>query len=148
MKVKDLMTKNPACASADAALSKVARLMVEHNVGSIPIVEKNSNKVIGVVTDRDIATRVVAEEKDPKQIKASDIMSSPVVTVKAEDNIEDVTRLMEKNMIRRVPVVDEMGNCMGMVAQADIALKTSDKTTADMVQEISKPTEKQSKVSR
>jgi CBS domain-containing protein len=142
MKVKDLMTKNPACASADAALSKVARLMVEHNVGSIPIVEKNSNKVIGVVTDRDIATRVVAEEKDPKQIKASDIMSSPVVTVKAEDNIEDVTRLMEKNMIRRVPVVDEMGNCMG------IALKTSDKTTADMVQEISKPTEKQSKVSR
>lgn len=147
MKARDLMTKDPAYATPDMELAKIARLMDDHKVGSIPVVEnKNSLKLVGVVTDRDIVTRAVAQGMNPLQMKATDIMSSPVVTVKEDDDVQEVARLMEKNMIRRVPVVDANGNICGMVAQADIALKASDKTTADVVQSISKPTERSSQV--
>ena len=147
MKVKDLMTQKPACATPDMDLSKVAKLMDEHKVGSIPVVENKDNlKVVGVVTDRDIATRAVAQGKNPLQMKAMDIMSSPVVLVKPDDDVQDVAQLMQKHMVRRVPVIDEAGKICGMVAQADIALKASDQTTVGVVQSVSKPTQKSSKV--
>lgn len=147
MKVKELMTKKPAVATPDTDLTQVARMMADQQVGSIPVVEnKESRKVVGIVTDRDIATRAVAEGKNPLQMKASEIMSKPVITVNEDDDVNDVARLMEKNMVRRIPVVDEKGELCGMVAQADIALKSTDKITADVVQTISKPTEKSSKV--
>ena len=140
MKVRELMTKNPACATPDMPLSKVAKLMVDENVGAIPVIEnKDSHRVVGVVTDRDIAVRAVAREKNPLLMVAMDIMSADVVTVKADDDVQDVARLMEKNQIRRIPVLDEKGEVCGIVAQADIALKTSDRTTADVVQSVSKP---------
>lgn len=140
MRVKDLMTKNPACATPDMPLSKVAKMMVDENVGAIPVVEnKDSNKVIGVVTDRDITIRAVAEEKNPLMMKAVDVMSKDVITVKVDDDVEDVARLMEKNQVRRVPVVDERGGVVGIVAQADIALKASEETTANVVQSVSEP---------
>ena len=147
MKVKELMTKKPEFATPDMELTKVAKLMADHQVGSIPVLEnKDTMKVIGIVTDRDIATRAVAEGRNPLQMKAGDIMSTPVVTVSEDDDVNDVARMMEKNMVRRVPVVDKQGNLTGMVAQADIALNTSDKTTADVVQSVSKPTQTSSKV--
>ncbi len=140
MKVKELMTKKPAFATPDMELTKVARMMDEHNVGAIPVVEnKDSMKVVGMVTDRDIACRAVAKNENPLQLKASDVMTSPVHTVKLEDDIQDVASMMVKNKVRRVPVVDEKGMVCGMVAQADIALKGGDQTTADVVQSISKP---------
>jgi CBS domain-containing protein len=140
MKVSELMTKNPACVTPDADLGKVAKLMADHNVGAIPVVEnQDSKKVVGVVTDRDIAIRAVAQGKNPVQMKAQEVMSTKIVTVKQDDDIQDVTKLMEKHQVRRVPVVDENGKMCGMVAQADIALKTTDQTTADVVQTISKP---------
>jgi CBS domain-containing protein len=143
MKIKDLMTKNPAIATPDMELSRVAKLMVEHNVGSIPVVENNmSMKIVGVVTDRDIATRAVAKGKNPVTMKASEVMSSPVITAGEEDDIKDVAKMMEKNQVRRVPVVDKMGKICGMVAQADIALKGSDKITADVVESVSKPADR------
>ena len=143
MKVKDLMTKKPACATPDMDLSKVAKLMEDHNVGAIPIVEnRNSMKVIGVVTDRDIATRAVARGKNPLQMTAMDVMSTPVFTVNQDDDVAEVTRMMEKNMVRRVPVVDDRGDVCGMVAQADIALKTTDKTIGNLVEAVSKPSRK------
>lgn len=142
MKVKDLMTKKPACATPDTDLSKVAKLMEDYNVGAIPVVERDTMKVVGVVTDRDIATRAVARGKNPLQMTAMDVMSTPVYTVNQDDDVEEVTRLMEKRQIRRVPVVDESGNVCGMVAQADIALKTTDRTTGDLVEKVSKPTNK------
>jgi CBS domain-containing protein len=141
MKVKDLMTKNPVCATMDMPLSKVAKIMVDENVGSVPVIEnKDTNKVVGVVTDRDIAVRAVARDKNPLQMVAMEVMSADVVTAKEEDDIQDVARLMEKNQIRRIPVVDASGIVRGIVSQADIALKGSDKTTADVVQSVSKPT--------
>jgi len=147
MKVKDLMSKEPELATPDMNLTKIAKMMAENNVGSIPVVESRENlKVIGIVTDRDITTRAVAEGEDPLMVTAREVMSSPVVTVKQDDDIKDVARLMEKNMVRRLPVVDEEGFVCGMVAQADIALKGTDQTTADVVETISKPTETSSNV--
>jgi CBS domain-containing protein len=149
MKVKELMSKDPTCATPDMGLSKVAKLMADLNVGSIPVVENSmSKRVVGVITDRDIATRAVAKEMNPVNMKVSEIMSSPVITVKEDDDIKDVARIMEKNMIRRVPVIDETGKICGMVAQADIALKSTDKITADVVQSVSKPTEASSRTAK
>ena len=142
MKVKDLMSKNPAVATPDTTLTKVAQMMVAENVGAIPVVDnKDSQKVVGMITDRDIATRTVAMDKNPLMMKAADIMSTDVVTVRVSDDIEDVARLMEKNQVRRLPVIDEMGKVCGIVAQADIALKGSDKLTSTVVEGISKPDE-------
>lgn len=143
MKVSELMTKKLACATPDMDLSKVARLMEDHNVGAIPVVEdKNSKKLVGVVTDRDIATRAVARGKNPLQMTAMEVMSTPVFTVRVDDDVEEVTQLMEKRQVRRVPVVDEHGDVCGMVAQADIALKTTDRTTGNLVEAVSKPSKK------
>lgn len=140
MKVKELMSKDPTCATPDMTLGKVAKMMADANVGAIPIIEnKDSQKVVGVVTDRDITTRAVALEKNPLMMKAMDIMSTNIITVGPDDDVEEVARLMEKNKIRRVPVVDDKGKVCGMVAQADIALKTSNETTANVVESISKP---------
>jgi CBS domain-containing protein len=136
------MSKNPAVATPDTTLTKVARMMVDENVGAIPVVDnKESQKVVGMITDRDIATRAVALEKNPLMMKAADIMSTGVVTVRTSDDIEDVARLMEKNQVRRLPVIDEMGKVCGIVAQADIALKGNDKITGNVVEGISKPGE-------
>lgn len=147
MKVKDLMSKKPAYSTPEDNLNKVAKQMAENNVGMIPIVDNKDNMtIVGVVTDRDIAVRCVAVGRNPAEMRAAEVMSKPVVTVREEDSAEDVARMMEKNMIRRIPVVDAQGKICGIVAQADIALKTSDKTTADVVQSVSKPTEKSSKV--
>ena len=143
MKARDLMSKKPACATPEMGLSQIAKMMAEFNVGAIPVVEnQDSKKLVGVVTDRDIATRAVAREKNPLQMKARDIMSTPVITVQQDDDVQDVARMMEKNMVRRLPVVNENGEVSGMVAQADIALKASDETTAEIVQAISKPASK------
>lgn len=140
MKVKDLMSKNPAVATPDMTLAKVARMMADEDVGAIPVVEnKDSQKVVGMITDRDITTRAVALEKNPLMMKAADIMSSGVVTVRIDDDIKDVARLMEKNQVRRLPVIDELGKVCGIVAQADLALKGNDKITGDVVEGISKP---------
>jgi CBS domain-containing protein len=140
MKVKEMMTKNPAVATPDMTLSKIARMMADEDVGAIPVVDnKDNQKVVGVITDRDITVRAVALEKNPLMMKASEIMSTGVVTVGVDDDVKDVARLMEKNQVRRVPVLDEMGKVCGIVAQADIALHASDRTTANVVEEISKP---------
>lgn len=147
MKVQELMTKKPACATPDMDLSKVARMMDEYKVGSIPVVEnKDTLKLIGVVTDRDIVTRTVAQGKNPLELNVKAIMSAPVISVKPEDDVLEVARLMQQHMIRRVPVTDRSGMLCGMVAQADIALRTTDQTTADVVQSVSKPTQTSSKV--
>jgi CBS domain-containing protein len=92
------------------------------------------------VTDRDIATRIVAKGIDPRKAAARDAMSSPVVTVTPSTDVDDAVRLMEEKQIRRLPVVDENNACCGMVAQADIALRAPREETAELVRDVSKPT--------
>ncbi len=146
-KVRDLMTKNPSVSTPDMDLTKVAKIMAEQNVGAVPVVDsKGSGKVVGMVTDRDIAIRCVAEGRNPRDVSVGEIMSTSVVTVRQDADVDEVTRIMEKNMVRRVPVVDEMGNVCGIVAQADIALNAPNSMTGDTVEKISKPTQKPSNV--
>jgi CBS domain-containing protein len=145
MQAKDIMTESPACCGPDTALPEVARMMVEHDCGEIPVVDKGK-KPVGVVTDRDITCRTVAEGKNPRELTAKDCMSSPVVTVTPETSVEDCCKTMEDNQVRRVPVVDESGACCGMVSQADVAQRGSKDETADVVREVSRPTETSSRV--
>ncbi len=148
MKVKDVMTNNPACCTADTNLQEVAQMMVENDCGCIPVVENEETlKPVGVVTDRDICCRTVAEGKNPLDLTAGDVMSSPVATVTPEDSVDDCCRVMEENQVRRVPVVDQQGGCCGMVAQADVALKASEDATADVVKQVSQPAQAASRVS-
>jgi CBS domain-containing protein len=138
MLVKEIMTENPACCTADASLQEVAKMMVTNDCGCIPVVEDNAhNKPIGMVTDRDITCRTVAEGKNPLDLTAGDVMTKSVVTVTPDTTVEDCCNTMEENQIRRVAVVDGNGSCCGMVAQADIAINANDSKTAGVVKEVS-----------
>ena len=134
---RDVMTPDPAYCSATATLDLVAKMMVQNNCGEIPIVN-TANHPIGVVTDRDIVCRVVAEGKNPTAYPAESCMTTPVVTVRANASLEDVIATMETHQIRRVPVVDEDGACIGIVAQADIAAMEPPRKTGELVSQISR----------
>ncbi|GGI66843.1 CBS domain-containing protein [Deinococcus humi] len=141
MQVKDVMTSNPACCTPDTPLPEVARMMEQHDCGCIPVVEDQaSKKPVGMITDRDIAVRGVAQGKDVSQMSARDCMSTSVVTVTPEDSVDDCCKVMEDNQVRRVAVVDQQGGCCGMVSQADVALDTSGKVS-QVVREVSQPTD-------
>ena len=139
MLVKEIMTKSPACCTSDSSLQEVAKMMVDNDCGCIPVVEDNNHKrPIGVVTDRDITVRTVAKGSNPLNMTAKSVMTKNVFTVTPDTSVEECVDLMEKHQVRRVPVVDENGNCIGMVAQADIAIKAKDSEAEDMVEEVSK----------
>ena len=141
MNVREIMTESPACCTADTPLQEVAQMMVQNDCGCIPVVEnEDSKKPIGMITDRDITTRVVAEGKNPKDLTAKDAMTSEVVSVTPDTSIEDCCNLMEERQIRRIAVVDNSGSCCGMIAQADIANNASESKTAEVVQEVSRAT--------
>lgn len=111
--------------------------MVEADCGEIPVTD-GSNRLLGVVTDRDIVVRVVAKGKNPSAVTAAECMSEPVVVVKEDTTLEDVMSVMEENQIRRVPVVDAGGCCCGIISQADVALSADKNETGEMVREVSK----------
>lgn len=139
MNVSSVMTANPACCTASTPLRDVARMMITNDCGQIPVVD-DANMPIGVVTDRDIATRVVAEGRDTATATAADAMSAPVRTVTSDTSLKDCVCLMEADQIRRVPVVDSLGRLTGIVSIADLALAGKDEATAEVVKEISEPT--------
>ena len=139
MKVSEIMTKDPACCTPETGLRDVARLMVEHDCGEIPVVDsKRTMRPVGVVTDRDIVVRCVAEGRNPVESEAGDVMSSPVVTVTPEAAVDEVADTMEEHQLRRVPVVDEAGTICGIVAQADIARHAHPREVAEVVREVSR----------
>ena len=136
---KDVMTPEPRCCSSETPLNEVANLMVEADCGEIPVVD-GSNRLIGVVTDRDIVCRVVAKGKDPSTCTAQDAMTQPVVAVLANTTLDEIVAVMEENRIRRVPVVDAQGCCCGIVAQADVAMVARESEVGEMVREVSRAT--------
>ena len=139
MQVSEIMTDAPAYATPDTGLHTIAQMMVENDCGCIPIVDGGDAKSpIGMITDRDIVIRTIAENRNPLDLQAEDIMTGGIVTVSPETSVEECCNLMESKQIRRVAVVDNTGALCGMVAQADIAIKAPTDKTAEVVQEVSK----------
>lgn len=136
---RDVMTADPTRCSRTTTLDEVARLMRQFDCGEIPIVDTD-DRPIGVVTDRDIVCRVVAEDKNPSAHIAEECMTRPVVTVPADAPLDDVLLTMERHQIRRVPVVDEDGRCAGIIAQADVALASRPGEVGNLVREVSRAT--------
>lgn len=136
---RDVMTADPACCSPHTTLDQIAKMMVLHNCGEIPVVDVN-DQPIGVVTDRDIVCRVVADGKNPMAYTAETCMSQPVVTVQVDDPIEHVVSTMEKRQVRRVLVVDERGCCAGIISQADLAWAEPLPEVGELVREVSRDT--------
>jgi CBS domain-containing protein len=147
MEVREIMTPDPVCCTLTTPLRDVARAMVEHDCGEIPIVENQDERMlVGVVTDRDIVCRLVAQGKNPLDETAEAAMSSPVIVVWENTQVEDCAQLMEDNQIRRVPVVDGGGACCGIVSQADIAHHASRRIVAELVKDVSQPAATPSRV--
>jgi CBS domain-containing protein len=140
MKARDIMSSDLECVTREDSLQQAARLMRDNDIGALPVVEDTrSMKLVGVITDRDIAVRHVAEDNDP-DCKVGDHMSSGTVySVSPDDDVDSVTRTMESHQVRRVPVV-EGDRVVGMIAQADIALHDEDdRRTGEVVERISEP---------
>lgn len=149
MKVKEVMTANPACCISETELQEVAQMMVDHDCGEIPVVESMETRLpIGVITDRDIVCRTVARGLSPLELTVADCMSKPCVTVTPDMSIAECSGIMEENKIRRVPVVDADGSCCGIVALADIALHAKTSVAAEVVKEVSEPTKSAAVVGR
>jgi len=141
MQVKEVMTADPVCCTSENGLQEVAQMMVDNDCGEIPVVENKETKLpIGVITDRDIVCRTVARGLNPLDLTVADCMSKPCVTVTPDMSVEECSRIMEENKIRRVPVVDADGSCCGIVALADIALHARRSVVAEVVKEVSEPT--------
>ena len=147
VKVRDIMNDNPICCLPDTGLQEVAEMMVEYDCGAIPVVDDPSSArpLLGVITDRDIVCRSIAAGRNPLQMKAKDCMTVPAISVKADDSLEHCTQLMEDNMIRRIPVVDDDGAVCGIVTQAHIAKNTDRDTAGEFLQSVSKKTDIASK---
>jgi len=138
MKVGEIMTKNPACCFDTTTLVDVAKMMADHDCGSIPVVDgDDTKKPIGTITDRDITIRAVAHKKNPLTMFAGEIMTMNPVTVRADASFEEACQAMENAQIRRILVVDDKGSCVGVIAQADIARKASEHETAVLVKDVS-----------
>lgn len=138
MQVRQVMSSDVQCCTAETPVPEVARMMVAGDCGAIPVVD-DQRRPVGMVTDRDIAIRTVGKGQDPRAMKAGDCMSPHVVTVRAEADLHDAVRIMERRQVRRVPVVDEKGVCVGVLAQADVALTGDDHEAAELVKDVSRP---------
>ena len=134
---REIMTPTPAVCTPHTTLDEVAKLMRQNDCGEIPVVD-SAERPIGVITDRDIVCRVVAEGKNPSAYTAEGCMSQPVVTVALDASVEDVITTMEKHRIRRVPVVDDQGACAGIIAQADVAWTERLNEVGELVREVSR----------
>ena len=140
MRVKDLMTKTPFCCTEGDTIQHAASLMKQHDVGSVPIVNNcDERKLLGIVTDRDICIKAVAADKGTSS-KVSEVMTNALHTCHVDDSVESCEALMERYQVRRVPVVDSHGICVGIVSQADIALRDSAEHSGHTVAAISKHT--------
>ena len=132
--VRDAMTEDPRSIGQSASVVEAALLMREEDIGSLPIT--NDEKLVGMITDRDITTRVVAAAADPKLTSVADVYSRDIVSVEPDNDLEEALRLMARHQVRRLPVV-EKGRLVGIVAQADIALSENETKTGELVEAIS-----------
>lgn len=138
--VRDVMTADVEVCNPETELYYVARMMMERDCGSIPVVEStNTMRLVGTITDRDIVVRCIAKNANPLSERARDCMTTELITVSADAPIKECVRKMERAQIRRIPVVDQTGRLCGIVAQADIAESTDERLAAELLKEMSEP---------
>jgi len=133
--VKDAMTPEVKTAQPSQSLTDVAKLMKEEDVGAVPVLD--GDRLVGVVTDRDIVVRGIADGSDPHTVRVGEIASADIVTVRPDDDLDEALRLMAQHQVRRLPVVDE-GRLVGVLAQADVAHEAKDKQVGQVVEQISR----------
>lgn len=140
MKCSEVMTKDPSCCLPTDTVFDAAQLMKSEDLGPIPIVtDKQTKKLAGIVTDRDLAVKVLAEGLDAKQTKIEEVMTTGVQTCGPDEDVTNVLRLMEQHHIRRIPIVDDNDSLVGIIAQADIATRIDEPAkTHEVVEEISR----------
>lgn len=133
--ISEVMTSKVCSIDADKPVAYAAKMMRDEDVGLAPIVE--GKRLVGTLTDRDIAIRVVAEGKDPQSTTVREVASTDLVTVDPEQDLDEAVRLMAQHQVRRLPVVEEDGRLVGVVAQADVAKQADDRQTGEVVERIS-----------
>jgi CBS domain-containing protein len=133
--IRELMTDNLCTIDADKSVAYAAKMMRDEDVGLAPIVE--GDRLVGTLTDRDIAIRVVAEGRDPESTRAREVASADLVTVDPQQDLDEALRLMAQHQVRRLPVVEADGRLVGIVAQADVARHGDDRQTGQVVEQIS-----------
>jgi CBS domain-containing protein len=134
--VRESMTPNPCTIDADKSVAYAAKMMRDEDVGIAPILE--GDRLVGVLTDRDVAVRVVAEGRDADQVKVSEVASGDLVTLDPDQDLDEALRLMARHQVRRLPVVEEDGRLVGVVAQADVAKDADERQTGQVVEQISR----------
>jgi CBS domain-containing protein len=134
-----VMTKTPVCCLPSDMVVKVAQLMNRENIGSIPVIEnEETRKLVGIVTDRDLALKIVAKGRDAKSTKVEAVMTRKVVTCRPEDDLQIALDTMSRHQLRRIPIVDNDNKILGIISQADVATRVDQpEKTAAMVKEIS-----------
>ena len=138
-KCNEVMTKNPVCCMPNDSVAKAAELMKSGNIGSIPVIEnEQTQKLVGIVTDRDLALKIVADGLDAKSTKVEAVMTRKVVTCLADDDLQKALDAMAEHQLRRIPVVDDDNKIVGIISQADVATHADEpEKTAEVVKEIS-----------
>lgn len=138
-KCSEVMTKDPVCCLPNDSVAKAAELMKSENIGSIPVIEsQQTRKLVGIVTDRDLALKIVSEGRDAKSTNVEAVMTRKVVTCFADDDLQKALDAMAQHQLRRMPVVDNDNKLVGIIAQADVATRVDQpEKTAEMVKEIS-----------
>ena len=138
-KCSDVMTDNPVYALPDDTVDKVAQLMKKEDIGPVPVVDDEQNKrLVGIVTDRDLALKVVAEGRDPQTTKVEEVMTRKLITCRPDDDVESAMKAMAQYQLRRIPVVDDANRLVGIISQADVATRVDEpEKTAEVVKEIS-----------
>jgi CBS domain-containing protein len=135
----EVMTKNPVCCLPTDSVAKAAELMKNENIGSIPVIEsEQTQKLVGIVTDRDLALKIVSEGREAKSTNVEAVMTRKVVTCLADDDLQKALDAMAEHQLRRIPIVDNDNKIVGIIAQADVATRVDQpEQTAEMIREIS-----------
>ena len=137
MKCGEVMTANPVCCLPGDSVSQAARLMRRERIGPVPVVSnEQTREIIGIITDRDLAIKVVAESRDPNRTTVGDVMTHTIVVCREDDDLSSAIAAMEEYQIRRIPVIDQGGRLVGIISQADVAMRLYER--AEMGKEISR----------
>lgn len=140
MDIAELMTPNPACCTPDTPIADAARLMRDNDCGEIPVVEAGgAGTLVGVVTDRDIVVRLIAQGQDVRSATVASCMTQPAISLPRDAQVSDAVEMMQSHQVRRLPIVDERGAVRGILSQADLARHASAEQTGDLVRDVSEP---------